>query len=94
MPRIDTFFKPKGFQLNQRKEFRVRSEINVPNQLTNGMMSSPKRKLQSENIQHHLEGSPSKRQRKFTENLSYWRGMEGEGASGSICNMPRPVSKL
>ena len=46
MPRIDTFFKLKGSQLNHRNDFEIRSDQDVPNQLAKCMMSSPKRKLQ------------------------------------------------
>ena len=71
MPRIDTIFKHRGSQLNHRKDFIIKSDQDVLNQLTKGMVSSPRRKLQLENTLLHLEGSTSKRQRKFTEHLSY-----------------------
>ena len=46
---------------------------------TPGVHFSPKRKFQFKH--QNFEGSPSKKQRNFLENLSYWKEIEGGGNS-------------
>ena len=78
MPKIETYFKPYCSNGNFRMENVQNTEM-AQNVLTHtpGVYFSPKRKLQFRN--QDFEESPSKKQRNFKENLSFWKEIEGGG---------------